>query len=484
MKIPIPYCQRLLCLFFLNIAFVIPSFSQPGSNDAGFNTIDVGAGGANGSILCMAVQSDGKIVIGGSFSTYNGAARNGIARLNTDGSLDATFAPGTGVNGSLQALSIQSDGKIVIGGAFFSYNGTARTNVARVNTDGSLDAGFSPGTGTSSTIYATSVQTDGKIIIGGTFITYNGTARNNIARLNTNGSLDTDFNPGTGAGGTGAYIYTTSIQTDGKIIIGGQFTFFNGTARSRVARLNTDGTVDMAFNPGTGANNTLRTSSIQGDGKVIIGGLFTTYNGTARNRICRLNADGSLDAGFNPGSGADNTITVSAIQPDGKIIIGGMFTTYNSTAINRLARLNADGSLDGSFNVGTGANGTIWSGALQSDGKMIIGGLFTTFNGVVRTRIARILAAAGGGGSSPSHYFRSIASGNWNVPATWESSAVADFSSGVISPATLSPDLNANNVTIRAPHTVIVTANMVADQTTISTGGNLTVSSGVSFTIQ
>ncbi|RYE18800.1 MAG: hypothetical protein EOP51_21195 [Sphingobacteriales bacterium] len=484
MKISISYYQRLLCLFFINLAFVLPSFGQPGSNDASFNTIDVGSGGASGSILCMAVQSDGKIVIGGSFTTYNGVARNGIARLNADGSLDATFAPGTGVNGSLQALAIQSDGKIVIGGIFFSYNGTTRANIARVNTDGSLDAGFTPGTGTSSTIYAMSIQTDGKIIIGGTFTTYNGTARNNIARLHTNGSLDTDFNPGTGAGGTGAYIYTTSIQTDGKIIIGGQFTFFNGTARSRVARLNTDGTVDMSFSPGTGANNNLRTSAIQSDGKIIIGGLFTSYNGTARNRICRLNADGSLDAGFNPGSGADNTITISAIQTDGKIIIGGMFTTYNTTAINRLARLNTDGTLDGSFNVGTGANNTIWSGALQSDGKMIIGGLFTTFNGTARTRIARILAAAGGGGSSPAHYFRSIASGNWNVPATWESSPVADFSSGLVSPATLSPDFNASNVSIRAAHTVTVTANMVVDQTTVSTGGNLVVNSGVSLTIQ
>ena len=161
-----------------------------------------------------------------------------------------------------------------------------------------------------------------------------------------------------------------------------------------------------------------------------------------------------------------------------------MFTSYNSTAINRLARLNADGSLDDSFNVGTGANNTIWSSAIQSDGKIIIGGLFTTFNGIARTRIARILAAASGGGSVATHYFRTTASGNWNAPATWESSPVADFSSGVISPATLSPDFNANNVTIRAPHTVAVTANMVVDQTTISTGGNLTVNSGVSFTIQ
>ena len=482
MKSSIFYFRQLIFLLLINIAFVIPALSQPGSYDPTFNTTDVGAGGANGTILSTVIQSDGKIIIVGGFTMYNGTARNNIARLNTDGSLDAGFNPGTGANSTIHATAIQSDGKIIISGLFSSFNGTARNNIARLNSDGSLDAAFNPGTGTSSTIYATAIQSDGKIIIGGTFTAYNGTARNNIARLNEDGSLDAAFDPGTGGGGTGAFIYNITIQTNGKIIIGGLFTFYNGTARSRVARLNTDGSLDAGFTPGSGANNAIRASAIQSDGKVIIGGLFTTYNGTARSKIARLNTDGSLDTGFNPGTGADNTIFTTAVQADGKVIIGGLFASYNATAINRFARLNADGSLDAGFNIGTGANNTIFASSIQGDGKIIIGGLFTSYNGTARTRIARVIAS--GGGTSASDYFRTIASGTWNTPATWESSPVADFSSGVISPATLAPDFNANTITIRGPHSVNVTANVVTDQTTVITGGSLTVISGVTLTVK
>ncbi|MBI4646393.1 MAG: delta-60 repeat domain-containing protein [Bacteroidia bacterium] len=170
-----------------------------------------------------------------------------------------------------------------------------------------------------------------------------------IVLLNVNpfaqsGSIDLSFNPGTGTTST---IFTTAIQSDGKIIIGGAFTSYNGTAINRIARLNTDGTLDGTYNPGTGASSTVRTTSIQSDGKIIIGGDFASYNGTAINYIARLNADGTLDGTFNPGTGADNDVYTTAIQSDGKIIIGGNFTSYNGTARNYIARLNTDGTLDG-----------------------------------------------------------------------------------------------------------------------------------------
>ncbi len=234
----------------------------------------------------MSIQSDGKIIIGGLFTSYNGTGRNYIARLNADGSLDATFNPGTGASNNVSTMSIQSDGKIIIGGDFNSYNGTGINRIARLNADGSLDATFNPGTGANGTVLTSSVQPDGKIIIGGDFTFYNGTGRNRIARLNADGSLDATFNPGTGAN---SYVYTTSIQSDGKIIIGGNFTSYNGTARYRISRMNADGSLDATFNPGTGANNFVLTTSIQSDGKIIIGGYFTSYNGTGRNRIARLN---------------------------------------------------------------------------------------------------------------------------------------------------------------------------------------------------
>lgn len=474
--------RRLLILVFITVSFVIPAFCQPGSIDAAFSGSQV-TDGANGTILSTTVLGNGKILIAGGFTSYNGTARNYIARLNTDGSLDATFNPGTGPNSTLQTVAVQSDGKMIIAGAFTSFNGTARNNIARLNSDGSLDATFNPGTGSSSTIYSSAVQADGKILIGGTFTTYNGTASNNIARLNPNGSLDTTFTIGTGAGGTGAFIYTIKMQTDGKVIIGGVFTFFNATARNRIARLNSDGSVDATFTPGTGANNTVFTSAIQSDGKIVIGGVFTSYNGTASSRIARLNSDGSRDAGFTPGTGANNTIRTAAVQSDGKIIIGGLFTTYNGTVANRIARLNTDGVLDPTFNTGTGANNNVFASAVQADGKIIIGGLFGDYNGTVRNRIARILVG-GSTGSSPADHYRTIASGTWNTVATWESSPVADFSSGVTSPATLAPGAAAAAIIVRGPHAVNVTATVIAAKTSVLMGGSLSVLTGVSFTVK
>ena len=122
-------------------------------------------------------------------------------------------------------------------------------------------------------------------------------------------------------------------------------------------------------------------------------GVFNTYDGVARISVARANSDGSLDISFDPGTGANSAVRTSAIQSDGKILIGGEFTNYNTNAINRIARLNSDGSIDATFNTGTGANNTVWSTAIQSDGRIIIGGMFTTYNSMTRNRVARIIAA-------------------------------------------------------------------------------------------
>ena len=371
-------------------AFCFNANAQWGENDTTFNSTDLGFDNGEGasSVYTTAIQSDEKIIIGGNFLSYNGTARNYIARLNTDGTLDTTFNIGTGASSWVVTTAIQNDGKIIIGGYFTSYNGTVINHIARLNADGTLDTTFNIGTGANNTVETTAIQSDGKIIIGGGFTSYNGTARNHIARLNTDGTLDTTFNPGTGAS---SYVRTSTIQSDGKIIIGGWFTSYNGTARKNIARLNADGTLDLTFNVGTGANDDVFTSAIQNDGKIIIGGEFTSYNGTAINRIARLNTDGTLDMTFNIGTGASNYIRTSTIQSDGKIIIGGVFTSYNGTAINRIARLNTDGTLDSAFKpTGTGVNNMVRTTAIQNNGKIILGGYFTAYNKTAIIGIARL----------------------------------------------------------------------------------------------
>jgi uncharacterized delta-60 repeat protein len=392
----------------------IARLNVDGSPDTTFNP----GTGADSWVRSLALQPDGKVLIGGEFSSYNGTARNRIARLNADGSLDTTFNPGTGAGGSVPvvwSLSLQPDGKVLIGGEFSSYNGTPRNFIARLNADGSLDATFNPGTGADDWVYSLTLQPDGKVLIGGGFTSYNGTTRNRIARLNTNGSLDVPFNPGTGANFP---VSSLGLQPDGKVLIGGGFTSYNGMARNRIARLNADGSLDATFNPGTGVGGSFAVFSlaVQPDGKVMIGGWFTSYNGTSRNHIARLNADGSLDTTFNPGTGANFPVSSLGLQPDGKVLIGGGFTSYNGTSRNRIARLNADGSLDTIFNPGTGANGTVHSLALQPDGKVLIGGEFTLYNGIYRSRISRVFSTGSNVGINESIFSMGLEISAYPVP--------------------------------------------------------------------
>ena len=176
-----------------------------------------------------------------------------------------------------------------------------------------------------------------------------------------------------------------ALQQDGKVLIG-----IWGYGYNQIARLNSDGSMDTTFNAGTGLNNLPCSVVAQADGKVLIGGFFTAVNGTNRNGIARLNANGSLDSSFNPGTGTDGYVLSVALQPDGKVLIGGSFTTVNGTNRSNIARLNANGSLDSTFNPGAGAHGIVRSIVLQADGNLLIGGDSTIVNGVARPHLARL----------------------------------------------------------------------------------------------
>lgn len=366
-----------------------------GSIDTSFN---IGTG-PSGGISAIAVQPDDKILVGGTITTFNTVPKNGIARLNADGSDDSTFTV-SGTGASINAIARQSDGKLIVGGTFPAIGGITRQSIARLNADGSFDAAFDAGTGLNPTgnpaagsVKDLALQTDGSVILVGNFTSYNGTNRSSIARANTNGTLDTMLNPTALLAGN---INAIAKQADGKVLIGGTFTSVGDAARSNIARINEDGTLDMTFNPGTGANSFVNTIGVQADGKIVIGGNFTNYNGTNINRIARINADGSLDTSFNPGTGvADGEIATVATQTDGKILVGGVFPTFNNITVNNIARLNADGSLDSSFATGTGVNTWVRKFIVQPDGKILVGGDFSTFSGSPKTRLMRLNADGG-----------------------------------------------------------------------------------------
>ena len=376
----------IISLTLLFILFNKKTFAQPGAIDPSFTPEN----GPNGLINDIAVQSDGKIIIVGSFTTYNGVSRNKIARLNSDGSLDNSFNPGSGTDYSIYKVAIQSDGKILIGGYFNTYNGSPKNYLARLNSNGSIDNSFNPGQGPNEYVFYIVELNGGKILIGGTFTTYNGVSRNRIARLNSNGSLDSSFDPGSGA--NPAAVNSIAIQNDGKIIIGGGFTTFSGIIRKRVARLNINGSVDISFDPGQGANDGISSVAIDQNGKILVAGGIDSVAGVSRNGIARLNTDGSLDASFDPGTGFDSYIAEIVLALDGKILVGGNYTNFNGVSRNGIARLNPDGSLDTSFDPGTGVDNFIYAVAIQPNSRILYGGLFTKYNGISRNRIVRIFA--------------------------------------------------------------------------------------------
>lgn len=317
-----------------------PDFSS--ASYPSFNPIP----GANGPVYGVAVQGDDQSIIVGDFTAFDTVPLNRIARLTTGGLPDFNFDPGDGANDFITSAAIDSNGKIVIGGGFTSFNGTTRYHLARLSQSGALDTSFKPGFGADATIWATTLQPDGKILIGGEFGSYDATNRNAIARVNPDGSLDASFAPSSGANDT---VFAIVGQPDGKIIIGGQFTKVNGVPRSHIARLNTDGSLDTTFNPGAGFNDTVYAIAVQPDGKLVVGGAFATYNNYRGSGIVRINADGSFDPSFDAGTGADSTVYAVQLQSDGGIIVGGRFNNINDTRRVGIARLLNNGWVDTTF---------------------------------------------------------------------------------------------------------------------------------------
>ncbi|QQR87933.1 MAG: delta-60 repeat domain-containing protein [Flavobacteriales bacterium] len=372
----------LLATLSSSMLLYVGASAQSGSIDPAFAT----GTGADDQVTAIVPLSSGKVLVAGYFTEFDGTPIGGIARLNSDGTLDNTFASGTGFDNAVNAMVVQPDGKIVVGGTFGSYNGSAKPGLVRLAANGAIDATFST-PGVQGGINTVALQSDGKILIGGTGVAIVGGFTSNLARLTSGGAIDASFDVDPGPN---SIVLANKQQTDGKVMVGGHFTAYHGASAGFCNRVSSAGATDAAFQVGSGASSIVRSIVLQPDGKILLAGSFTMFNGTMSTRIVRLNTDGTVDTGFTTGSGANSIVHAMALQTDGKILIGGLFNLFNGTARNRMARLLANGALDLGFDIGAGANDVVRALATLPDGDVLVGGGFTQFDGATRGRLVRL----------------------------------------------------------------------------------------------
>ena len=474
---------------------------------AGFTGVGVGVIPDIGSaIAAISIQPDGKIIVGGEFTAFNGAGRTNLARLTMNGALDSGFNAivNRGPNANyyylyaVQTILVQPDGRIMVGGSFSSVNGIQTDQLIRLNSDGAVDAQFDfPAYFVSPPNYGVTdvrLLTGGDYLVAGSFALADSSNVKYLAKINTNGSvyrsfntylsgtqplpigphgfelqpdgkilmvasygdsgiavelgfkrlnadlaIDPSFSPGSKDGSIAALMLTRS----GDVLIGGGFTTIGGKTRYGLARLTSTGAVDDSFQVEVKYAGSVSMLSMLPDGGVLAAGSMSTVSGLVRNSVFRINPsgtsvgnfglptsgqppvtailalrngknlvatryspvdgsqtnqitrysiDGTIDSNFKLTNGPNSTCVTMVEQPDGRVVIGGDFLSVGGFNLTRIARLETSGAIDPSFNSGSGPNNSVLKALVQSDGKLIVFGSFSSVNSVPRMRVVRLLA--------------------------------------------------------------------------------------------
>ncbi|MBF9220399.1 T9SS type A sorting domain-containing protein [Hymenobacter ruricola] len=347
-----------------------------GTGDASFN---LGTGPAFGTSISYIDDylplANGQLLVVGGFDHINGVAvPSGIARLTATGAPDPTFNPGTGIdvnNDDLLNVVTLPNGKLLVGGLLSTYNGVTRNGIARLNADGTLDTAFTSPLDVYSEVDDIVVQPDGNILIWGTLNFASGNTKG-IVRLLPDGALDPTFNAPANVGGGFVSSYSgdaLQLQPDGKVLA------INNNASSGlpgVVRLNANGTPDAGFQVGAGPNAAPTTVTLLSTGKILVGGNFTNFSGTYDRPLVQLTSTGAVDATFQPLVQTTGQVVKAVLQPDGKLVAGGTFSEVNGQAVRRLARFNANGTVDASFTNSLSPNDQPVDLVLQPNGNLLV----------------------------------------------------------------------------------------------------------------
>lgn len=335
-----------------------------------------------GQAAAIAIQPDNKTIVAGTFTLANNTSRTNLARFNADGTTDVTFDTGTGFNNVPSKIVVQADGKILVAGPFSTFNGNPVSGLIRLNSNGSIDGSFAP---VVTGVIGAELEPGGKVLVFGNFTTINGSNTARLARLNSDGSVDAAFNPQISSG----TVQAAMQDVGGKYIVGGAFTGVDGFNRSNLVRLNANGSLDQTFNAaGVTTINDVRPAA--GGKYVCISGAGSPTGLIRRNNDGTADATFRTNAFL---GNSDPRLYAMLIQPDGTIILGGNFYSINGAPRNNIARFDANGNLDTLF-FPTGANTVVNTLARQANGDVIVGGQFSNFAGFSRSGIARITPGA------------------------------------------------------------------------------------------
>jgi len=478
-------------IYGLIIALISISFASAQSLDPSFASVSTFR---TGSVYNTAEQPDGKLLVAGAMIRVNGRAVTGLVRLNADGTIDQSF--NARFQTPVKKVRLLPNGQILaIGDGVIRFEDHNYHTIVKLNADGMLASDFDAGTGATSSIAAVVVQTDGKILLGGSFSAFNGAKVNRLVRLNSNGSVDQQFLSTLNNNLVSGVVYTAAIQPDRKIVIGGTFDYANMPIYHSLVRLNDDGTLDTTFKPALPAlsatknadvvaisldpqtnywvvrtalsqkslvrltdtgesdpsfvgdiispsydydsrlivdassritlngnfnfsnainsrNNlarflatgeidntfipqlldaTVKDVQLLADGSLLVGGEFSHYGIIERSGLLKLTDKAQLKTDFQPVIDQAGTIGSLAQQPDGKLLLAGSFREINGMPANNIGRLNLDGTLDPAFNM-AGVNGRIDKVVVQSTGQIIVAGAFTEADKQPALYVARLTA--------------------------------------------------------------------------------------------
>lgn len=317
-----------------------------------------------------------KIIVFGGFTMYGATPSGRLIILNSNGTVYRAF--GVGFNGEVTQVKFSATGKLICVGAFTSYQGTAANRIISLNIDGTIDTSFVYGTGFNSRVNDFDFDSLGNILAVGQFTLYNGTAANRVIKLTPTGAIEVAFVYGTGFNNVVNSIVIDKT-TDIAYIVG-NLTDYNGTSQPRISSLNANGTINLGFNPGNGVYAEIKTIKLHNN-QLYIGGSFVNYDDINSKNLARIELNGDYDYTFLVDTGFDFGVVYSIAFDGNKVLVGGHFNTYQGNAAVRIARLNADASFDDSFFIGSGVSNTVYGIYVSPTGQYYVNGGFDEIQG-------------------------------------------------------------------------------------------------------